>query len=85
MSLGAPWPFDVSEIRQEFSEIDTDGSGTISKKEFVDVFSNVYDVTALSQLEEMLDAITDGTNNSNTLIQITKVCSQYLIFAEFFN
>ena len=35
MSLEASWPFDVSEIRQEFSDIDTDGSGTISKVPFI--------------------------------------------------
>jgi len=68
MSLEASWPFDVSEIRQEFSDIDTDGSGTISKSEFVDVFSNVYDVSAISQLEEMLDVIIDKTNAKEEVI-----------------
>ena len=36
----------------------------VSKSEFVDVFSNVYDVSAISQLEEMLDVIIDKTNGN---------------------
>ena len=43
MSLEASWPFDVSEIRQEFSDIDTDGSGTISKVPFIHyVFKHIF-------------------------------------------
>ena len=36
----------------------------VSKSEFVDVFSHVYDVSAISQLEEMLDVIIDKTNGN---------------------
>ena len=41
----------------------------VSKSEFVDVFSNVCDVSAISQLEEMLDVIIDKTN-SNVAVDV---------------
>ena len=41
----------------------------VPKSEFVDVFSNVYDVSAISQLEEMLDVIIDKTN-SNVAVDV---------------
>ena len=43
MALNANWPFDLSSIRKEFSDMDSDGSGSISKKEFVQVFNNLCD------------------------------------------
>ena len=43
-SLKASWPFDVTQIRREFTDIDSDGSGTISKPEFINIFSNTYTI-----------------------------------------
>ena len=42
-SLKAKWPFDVTQIRNEFSNMDMDGSGAISRDEFVQVMINSFD------------------------------------------
>ena len=55
--LKADWPFDVTLIRQEFSEMDSDGSGTISKSEFLNVFSNNFNAKKLSEFEKMLEKL----------------------------
>ena len=41
----------------------------VPKSEFVDVFIFFYDVSAISQLEEMLDVII-GKTNSNVAIDV---------------
>ena len=55
--LNADWPFDIRLIRQEFTEMDSDGSGTISKTEFLNVFSNNFNSTKLSEFEKMLEKL----------------------------
>ena len=42
-SLKAKWPFDVTQIRNEFSNMDMDGSGAISRDEFIQVMINSFD------------------------------------------
>ena len=42
-SLKATWPFDVTQIRNEFSNLDIDGSGAISREEFIQVMTNSFD------------------------------------------
>ena len=42
-TLKAEWPFDISLIRQEFTDLDSDSSGSISKQEFLKVFEANFD------------------------------------------
>ena len=57
--LNAEWPFDISLIRQEFTEMDSDNSGTISKSEFLNVFANNFNSKKLSEFENMLEKLTN--------------------------
>ena len=41
--LKAKIPFKIQEIRNEFSHMDADGSGTISRDEFIKVMTEQYD------------------------------------------
>jgi hypothetical protein len=41
-ALEATWPMDIKSIRNEFSNLDMDGSGSISRSEFLDVFSRLH-------------------------------------------
>ena len=53
----------------------------VSKSEFVDVFSNVYDVSAISQLEEMLDVIIDKTNGNVAVnVEISFLAAYFIIY-----
>ena len=51
----------------------------LSKSEFVDVFSNVYDVSAISQLEEMLNVIIDKTNGNVAIDVKISFLAAYLL------
>jgi len=39
--LKADWPIDMKSMRREFSELDKDANGRISKKEFLSAFANL--------------------------------------------
>ena len=54
MTLKAKWPFDISSIRQEFRDIDEDGSGTISKAEFLKVLQQNCNLKSIEPLREIL-------------------------------
>jgi hypothetical protein len=40
--LKANWPVDIASIRKEFSEMDEDANGKISKNEFIQAFENIH-------------------------------------------
>lgn len=42
--IQSSWPFDVKLIRAEFKSLDSDGSGAISKDEFISVFGGAMDI-----------------------------------------
>ncbi len=41
-ALEATWSMDIRTLRREFSHLDSDGNGRISKSEFVDVFVKLH-------------------------------------------
>ena len=68
-TLKAEWPFDIALIRQEFSDMDSDGSGTISKEEFLTVFlASFGQVSDLSTLESMVKQLQKSPNEKKKLI-----------------
>ena len=69
-TLKAEWPFDIALIRQEFSDLDSDGSGTISKEEFLTVFLATFGQLSdnLSTLESMVTKLQTSPKDKEKLI-----------------
>ena len=69
-TLKAEWPFDIALIRQEFSDLDSDGSGTISKEEFLTVFLATFGQLSdnLSTLESMVTQLQKSPKDKEKLI-----------------
>ena len=83
-TLKADWPFDIALIRQEFSDMDSDGSGTISKEEFLTVFlANFGHVSDLSTLESMLKKLGKSTTPNDSEIKKQMIAQKMVEFDQF--
>lgn len=57
-ALEATWPMDLKSLRREFSALDSDGNGSITKEEFLQVFGAMHGTSTGNGLAAM-DALMD--------------------------